>query len=51
MVVTKERPHGPGHGAAYRSSLVKCEDYSAIQASYTFEQYISVAPMDMVIHF
>ena len=32
MVVTKDQPHSPGHGAAYLCSLVECEDHLAIQA-------------------
>ena len=30
MVVTKDQPHGPGHGTAYQCSLVECEDHSAM---------------------
>ena len=40
MVVTKDRPHGPGHGAAYQCSLVECEDHSAIQAPLSDLLYI-----------
>ena len=55
MVVTKDQPHSPGHGAAYWCSLVKCEEHIGYPgASLVFKSYrelsTSVVRSDRSVH-